>query len=177
MPAFSEIPIERLIWYLPAFWAGVLFTLVTAGIPIDRLVSSDINKRPGALVALIVICLVVTALVINQIRVIRKTGWLLHYLQWYVIGALALIVLAFLPGLQFRLHHYFAAIIIIPITAFPTRPSAVYQAFCLGMFLNGAAKFGLDSILQSPDEVITYSYRFIVISPFPHHTDFNPPSL
>lgn len=153
LPAFADIPIERLIWYLPAYWAGVLFTLVTADIPIDRLVASDIAKRPGALVALIICVVVITILVVNQVRVVRKTGWLPFYLKWYALAALMLLILACLPGLEFRLHHYFSAILIIPITAFPTRLSAIYQAFCLGMFLNGAAKFGLDSILQTPEEV------------------------
>jgi hypothetical protein len=158
LPAFSELPLERAVWYLAPFWAGVLFNVVVAGIPIDRLVSADITERPGAMVALIVCCLVILALVINQIRVIRKTGWVPHYLKWYLLGALTLVVLACLPGLQFRLHHYFAAMLIIPLTAFPTRLSAIYQAFCLGMFLNGAAKFGLDSILQTADEVSIFGY-------------------
>lgn len=153
LPAFSDYPIERAIWYLPAFWAGCLFNVVTAGIPIDRLVASDIANQPGSLAALIICSLVILALVINQLRVIRKTGWLLLYLRWYALAGLALLVLACLPGLQFRLHHYFAAILIIPLTAFPTRLSAIYQAFCLGMFLNGAAKFGLDSILQTVEEL------------------------
>ncbi|KAG9054310.1 hypothetical protein FS842_005492 [Serendipita sp. 407] len=153
LPEFSNYPIERLIWYLPAFWAGVLFNVVVAGIPIDRLVASDIADRPGALTALIICCLVVSVLALNQLRVIRKTGWLPFYLKWYSLGGLVLLVLALLPGLEFRLHHYFAAILVIPLTAFPTRLSAIYQAFCLGMFLNGAAKFGLDSILQTPAEL------------------------
>ncbi|KAG8807504.1 hypothetical protein FRC17_004428 [Serendipita sp. 399] len=153
LPEFSNLPIERMIWYLPAFWAGVLFNVVVAGIPIDRLVGSDIADRPGALTALIICCLVASVLVFNQLRVIRKTGWLPFYLKWYALGGLALLVLGLLPGLDFRLHHYFAAMLVIPLTAFPTRLSAIYQAFCLGMFLNGAAKFGLDSILQTPEEL------------------------
>lgn len=153
LPTFSELPIERFIWYLPAYWAGVLFTAVVAGIPIDRLVASDLNQRPGAIVALVICVVVIAVLVINQIRVVRKTGWIPYYLKWYLLAALSVLVLAFLPGLQFRLHHYFAAILIIPITAFPTRLSAIYQAFALGMFLNGAAKFGFDAILQTAAEV------------------------
>lgn len=153
LPAFKDLPIERFVWYLPAFWAGVLFNIVTSGIPIDRLYGADISNRPGALVALIIICLIVLALVINQIRVIRNSGWLLHYLKWYGLAVITLVIFASLPTLQFRLHHYFAAILIIPVTAFPTRLSAIYQAFALGMFLNGASKFGLDSIFQTVDEV------------------------
>jgi hypothetical protein len=153
LPAFNDLPIERFVWYLPAFWAGVLFNLVTANIPIDRLYGADISSRPGALVALIVICLVILALVINQLRVVRKSGWLPFYLKWYILGALSVGILASLPTMQFRLHHWFAALLIMPITAFPTRLSAIYQAFALGMFLNGAAKFGLESIFQTAAEV------------------------
>jgi len=43
---------------------------------------------------------------------------------------------------------------LMPGTGFPTRPSAVYQGFLLGLFLNGAAAFGLDSILQTAAELV-----------------------
>jgi hypothetical protein len=62
-----------------------------------------------------------------------------------------------LPGLQFRLHHYFAAILLTPLTAVPTRLSAIYQAFVLGMFLNGVAAFDFDSIFQTAAEVFLIS--------------------
>jgi len=92
-------------------------------------------------------------IIINQLRVIRKTGWLPYYVGGYIIVGLIMMVLALLPGLEFRLHHYFAAMLLMPLTAFPTRLSAVYQAFVLGMFLNGAAAFGFDSIVQTPAEL------------------------
>jgi len=133
-----------------------LFNILTDKIPIDRLLGSDISQRPGAVVALVVIIIVLTVIVINQLRVIRKTGWLPYYLGGYIVAGLIMLVLALLPGLQFRLHHYFAALLLMPITAFPTRLSAIYQAFVLGMFLNGGAAFGFDSIVQTPAEVGTW---------------------
>lgn len=126
---------------------------MTNKIPIDRLLASDISQRPGAVTALVVIVIVLAIIIVNQLRVIRKTGWLPYYLAGYIVVGLIILVLALLPGLQFRLHHYFAAILLIPLTAFPTRLSAIYQAFLLGMFLNGAAAFGFDSILQTPAQV------------------------
>lgn len=153
LPTFSKAPIEATVWYLAPFWAGVLTNLVTDKIPIDRLTSSDLHKQRGAITALVIIVLIVTAIVFNQVRVIRKTGWLPYYLGWYIVGGLITMVLALLPGLEFRLHHYVLAMALIPGTAFPTRLSAIYQGFLLGMFLNGAAAFGLDSILQTPAEV------------------------
>ncbi|KAG8702827.1 hypothetical protein FRC09_004516 [Ceratobasidium sp. 395] len=152
LPAFEYMPLERTVWYLAPFWAGVHFNVLTAKIPIDRLVGSDLH-RPGAITALVIIVIVVTILVVNQARVIRKTGTLFYYLSRYALAGVIVAVLASLPTLTFRLHHYIAAILLTPLTAFPTRLSAIYQAFLLGMFLQGVAKFGFDSILQTTTEL------------------------
>ncbi|KAG9127371.1 hypothetical protein FRC07_014535 [Ceratobasidium sp. 392] len=152
LPAFESMPLERVVWYLAPFWAGVHFNVLTAKIPVDRLVASDI-RRPGAVTALVIIAIVVAAIVVNQARVIRKTRALFYYLSWYILAGVIVAILASLPTLTFRLHHYIAAIVLTPLTAFPTRLSAIYQAFLLGMFLQGVAKFGFDSILQTAAEL------------------------
>jgi hypothetical protein len=152
LPAFKDKPLERWLWYIPAFWIGVLVTIVFHKIPIDRLVGEDL-KRPGAITAITVLGILVLCIVINQMRVIRKTGWLPHYLKWYLIGACIILIISQLPGLTLRLHHFIIGIILIPGTAFPTRLSAIYQAFLLGMFLNGVARWGFAPIAQSADEL------------------------
>lgn len=149
MPTFKDAPLEAMIWYLPPYWVGVLINLTASKIPIDRLTAADISQRPGGVIALVIIVLIVFVFVLNQMRVIRKTGWLPWYLGWYVTGGLATLALAFLPGLQFRLHHYVISMALLPGTGFPTRPSAIYQGFLIGMFLNGVAAFGFDPILQT----------------------------
>ncbi|KAK7468743.1 hypothetical protein VKT23_003246 [Stygiomarasmius scandens] len=153
LPTFNNAPIESGVWYLGPFWVGILANLTLDKIPIDRLVASDLTKRSGAITALVIIVIIVTILVINQVRVFRKTGWLPHYLAWYIAGGLVAMVLALLPGLTFRLHHWIVGIVLMPVTGLPTRPSAVYQGFLLGLFLNGAGAFGLDSILQTPADL------------------------
>lgn len=153
LPVFHDMPIEASVWYLASFWPGVLTNITTDKIPIDRLVASDINSRPGALTALIIIVVILCIIVLNQVRVIRKTGWLPHYFGWYVVGGLTILVLSQLPGLEIRLHHYVIAIALMPGTGFPTRLSAIYQGFLLGMFLNGIAAFGFDSLLQTIADV------------------------
>ncbi|KAG9104429.1 hypothetical protein FRC06_002664 [Ceratobasidium sp. 370] len=155
LPAFESMPLERAIWYLAPFWTGVHFNVLTAKIPIDRLVSSDLH-RPGAVTALVIIVIVVAVVVANQVRVIRKTGAFFYYLSRYALAGIIVAILASLPTLTFRLHHYIAAIVLAPLTAFPTRLSAIYQAFLLGMFLQGVAKFGFDSMLQTAAEVRGY---------------------
>ncbi|KAI0697124.1 hypothetical protein BC835DRAFT_1270809 [Cytidiella melzeri] len=149
LPAFRLAPLESSVLYLSGFWVGVLANLTMDKIPIDRLTAADIRGREGAITALVIIILILLAIVINQVRVIRKTGWLPHYLAWYVAGGLVVLVISQLPGLELRIHHYIIAMVFMPGTAWPTRLSALYQGFLLGLFLNGVAAFGFDSILQT----------------------------
>ncbi|KAH9944034.1 uncharacterized protein BXZ73DRAFT_39344 [Epithele typhae] len=154
MPAFRRAPIEAAVWYLVPFWIGILSNIILDKIPVDRLIASDISARPGALAAVIIIALIVLVIFVNQCRVVRKTGYLPQYLGWYIVGGLITLVLALLPGLQIRIHHYIFAMVFIPGTGFPTRLSAIYQAFLLGLFLNGIAAFGFDSVLQTQADLV-----------------------
>lgn len=131
MPAFKNAPLEGTVWYLGPFWVGILSNLTFDKVPIDRLTAADIRKRAGAVTALIIIVVIVFFAVLNQARLLRKTGWFLHYLGWYMSGGLVSIVLAFLPGLQFRLHHYILAMVLMPVTALPTRLSGSWLLTCI----------------------------------------------
>lgn len=141
-----------MVWYLGPFWVTVLTNVTMGKIPINRLYAADL-QRNGAITALVIIIVIVLILALNQVRVVRKTGWLPYYLGWYIIGGLILLVLSQLPGLELRLHHYIIGIILMPVSAFPTRLSAIYQGFLLGLFLNGVAAFGFDSMLQTAEDV------------------------
>jgi len=160
LPAFVKIPLEATVWYIGPFWVGVLANVTLGKIPINRLLVSDVAKRPGALTALLAIVAVILVIALNQVRVIRKTGWLPHYVGWYTAGGLVLLVLAFLPNLTLRLHHFIVALVLLPATAFPTRLSAIYQAFLLGLCVNGGAAFGWASILQTAHEVCDRAHNF-----------------
>lgn len=153
LPAFMAMPLEATVWYIGPYWVGVLANITFGKIPINRLLVSDIKSRPGALTALLIVVVVVLVIILNQVRVIRKTGWLPYYAGWYLAGGLVVLVLALIPGLTLRLHHYIVGLILLPVTAFPTRLSAVYQAFLLGLVVNDGAAFGWDSILQTAAEL------------------------
>ncbi|GAA5848300.1 hypothetical protein JCM8547_004472 [Rhodosporidiobolus lusitaniae] len=156
LPAFeaSGYGVERTVWYLGGFWFGLLENLTLEWLPIDRLTPHDIQQEPGGLIAIICLAIFLFFAILNQLRVIRKTGWFFFYLKWYVVGGATIGVLAALPGLEFRLHHYVAAICLIPGTAFVTRPSAIFQGFLTGLFLNGIARWGFDSILETPASLV-----------------------
>ncbi|KAI0271398.1 hypothetical protein BC834DRAFT_859294 [Gloeopeniophorella convolvens] len=82
LPVFAKMPIEATILYLGPYWVTVLANLTTERIPIDRLTAADIKVQSGGITALIIIVLVLFVLVVNQLRVIRETGWLPYYLGW-----------------------------------------------------------------------------------------------
>ncbi|GAA6022011.1 hypothetical protein JCM11491_005493 [Sporobolomyces phaffii] len=156
VPAFenSGFILERTVWYLAGFWFGLLNNVSLAWIPIDRLTPQDIKKEPGGLVAVICLAAFLFFAILNQLRVIRRTGWFFFYLKWYAVGGIVIGILSALPGLQLRLHHYVAAICLMPGTAFVTRPSAIFQGFLLGLFLEGVGRWGFDSILETPASLV-----------------------
>ena len=94
----------------------MLANITLGKIPINRLLVSDVKSRPGALKALIIVVVLSLVVTLNQIRVIRKTGWLPHYIGWYFAGGLVLLVLALLPSLTLRLYHYIVALMFLPVT-------------------------------------------------------------
>ena len=55
--------------------------------------------------ALIIIIIVLVIIILNQLRVIRRTGWLPQMLVWYITGAVAFLLLMTAPTFTFRLHH------------------------------------------------------------------------
>ncbi|KDN44874.1 hypothetical protein K437DRAFT_224606 [Tilletiaria anomala UBC 951] len=147
-PAFNRLPIERTIWQLGFYWLGTLLNVVFASVPLNRLVASDLRSQPGALTSLIIIIIVVVIIVINQLRVVRKTGYLPKYLTLYITGGIIVGILAAVPGESLRLHHYIISLVLLPGAAFPTRLCLIYSSFLLGMFLNGVGRWGFDGLLQ-----------------------------
>ncbi|KAM6498425.1 hypothetical protein JOM56_006373 [Amanita muscaria] len=154
LPSFSKAPIESAFLYLLPYWVGVLHNLTLDELPLSRLTASDVTKRSGAIAVLVVGLIIITALLVNQARVIRKTGWLPYYLGWYILGGMVMMVLALLPGVELRIHHYILAMMLMPLTGFPTRLSAICQGLLLGLFLNGTAAFGFASIVQTPAQLL-----------------------
>ncbi|KAJ7042383.1 hypothetical protein C8F04DRAFT_1075717 [Mycena alexandri] len=144
-----RVAYRQLSGTLAPYWVGILAGQTTDKLPLERLTSSDLSKRSGAITTLVVIVIIIAAIAVNQLRVFRKTGWLPYYLGWYVIGGLVVLVLSQLPTLNLRIHHYFLALVLLPGTGLPTRVSAICQGYLLGLFLNGAAAYGFDSILQT----------------------------
>ncbi|KAK5949674.1 hypothetical protein OHC33_009271 [Knufia fluminis] len=142
--------IEKTILYLGFCFLGALngYTFAVI-IPIGRLTPHDL-AQPGAATALIIIISAILVIVATQIHWIRISGNMPRYLAVYGLMCLTLIILLSLPGQRLRIHHYILGLVFMPGTAFRVRPSLAYQGLLLGFFINGIARWGFDSIIQTP---------------------------
>ncbi|KAI9852481.1 MAG: hypothetical protein M1838_000575 [Thelocarpon superellum] len=142
--------VEKTVLWLGGCWVGALTNYTFDFIPIQRLTPHDLDQQPGAKVALVVIVVVVLAIVVGQGWYLRLEGRLPRFLALYASMGIALGLLAAIPGLSLRIHHYILALLLLPGTSLQTRPSLLYQGLLVGLFINGIARWGFDSILQTP---------------------------
>ncbi|KAF7173233.1 hypothetical protein CNMCM5623_005476 [Aspergillus felis] len=146
-----KFQLTKAFLYLPPAFIGALNNYTFARlIPLERLTPHDIQRQPGAKLALALVIPTVLTVILSQAWQIRQGGLMPHYLKVYCTMALILLILLPLPGLRLRIHHYILAILLMPGTGFPTRPSLIYQGLLLGLFINGVARWGFASIIETP---------------------------
>lgn len=142
--------IEKTILYLGFCFIGALNNYTFAPlIPIERLTPRDL-AQPGAPIALAIILIIILSIVISQVHFIRVSGNMPKYLAIYGTMVLALVIFLLLPNLRLRIHHYILAMLFMPGTFTQIRPCLAYQGLLLGLFINGIARWGFDSIIQTP---------------------------
>ncbi|KAL9589940.1 MAG: hypothetical protein Q9203_001259 [Teloschistes exilis] len=140
---------ERTVLWLGGAWVGSLNNYTFDFIPIQRLTPSDLRAQPGARLALVIIVVLLFSIALGQVYYLRLEGRLPKYLGIYAIMVTFLIVCVIIPSLNLRIHHYFLALLLLPGTRVQTRPSLLYQGILVGLFINGTARWGFDSILQT----------------------------
>lgn len=141
--------IERTVLWLGGAWVGALNNYTFDFIPIQRLTPSDIAKQPGAKLALVMVVLLIFAIALGQVWYLRLEGLFPRYLGIYGIFVAGLLLCVAVPPLNLRIHHYFLALLLLPGTRPQTRPGLLYQGILVGLFINGTARWGFDSIMQT----------------------------
>jgi len=141
---------EKTILWVGGCWIGALDNYTFDRLPLSRLTPHDIQQQPGAIPTLIAIVCVLVAITATQAWALRNEGRLPRFLLLYGVMACGVLALVAVPKMNLRLHHYILALIFLPGTALQTRPSLLYQGFLVGLFINGVARWGFDSILQTP---------------------------
>lgn len=142
--------IEKTILWLGAAWVGALNNQTFDKIPIQRLTPHDIKAQPGAVPALIIIVLSIFFIALGQAYCFRFEGRMPRYLVIYGLMSGSLLVMLAVPGLDLRIHHYILALLLLPGTSFQNRPSLLYQGLLVGLFVNGVARWGFASVLETP---------------------------
>lgn len=146
-----QYQLSKTVLYLTPAFIGALNNYTFAlWIPLQRLTPHDLNEQPGAKPALAIVVTVILSIVLSQAWYIRLAGLMPRYLKVYLSFVACLLILLALPGLRLRIHHYILAILLMPGTAIPTRPSLIYQGLLLGLFVNGVARWGFASIVETP---------------------------
>ncbi|ORY19291.1 hypothetical protein BCR34DRAFT_582454 [Clohesyomyces aquaticus] len=145
--------VEKTILWLGGCWIGALNNYTFDKIPIERLTPHDIKTQPGAIPALIIIVLSLFFIALGQAWAIRIEGRLPKYLAVYGIFVAVLLSLVAVPKMNVRIHHYILGLLLVPGTAMQNRPSLLFQGILIGLFINGIARWGFDSILQTPGEL------------------------
>jgi hypothetical protein len=144
-----KAPVEKTILWVGGAWVGSLNNYTFDKIPISRLTGHDIRQQPGAITALVIIVLVLFAIILYQCWCLRNEGRLLRFLGLYALLGLGLGILAAMPKLTLRIHHYIIALLLLPGTALQTRASLLCQGILVGLFINGIARWNFDPILQT----------------------------
>ena len=144
---------KTILWLGPA-WVGALNNQTFDKIPIQRLTPHDLKAQPGAVPALIIVVLSIFFIALGQAWAFRVEGRMPRYLVIYCTFVGALLLMLAVPGLNLRIHHYILALLLLPGTSFQNRPSLIYQGLLVGLFINGIARWGFDSILQTPGELL-----------------------
>ncbi|KAF2743200.1 hypothetical protein M011DRAFT_489944 [Sporormia fimetaria CBS 119925] len=145
--------IEKTVLWLGGCWVGALNNYTFDKIPIQRLTPHDIKQQPGAIPALIIVVLSLFFIALGQAWALRVEGRLPRYLAIYGIFGITLLALVAVPKMNVRIHHYILGLLLAPGTAMQNRPSLLFQGILVGLFINGIARWGFDSILQTPDEL------------------------
>ncbi|KAI9337875.1 hypothetical protein DFJ73DRAFT_628761, partial [Zopfochytrium polystomum] len=153
LPSYDSMPLERALWNLSGFWVGTMYDAVFSSIPIDRLTADSLTTRPGTLVAVIVIALVVLLLALIQLHTAWRSGFLLQHLIFYGSIGVSIAVLTSATKLQLHVHHFAVGAALVPMAGFATQLSTILGWVALGIASDGVARWGFDSLLQTTDEL------------------------
>ena len=145
--------VEKTVLWMGGCYVGCLNNYTFDKIPISRLTGHDIQQQPGAITALVIIVLALLAIALGQAWALRVEGLFPKYLALYLFMGFCLCMFVAIPNMNLRIHHYILALLLLPGTAMQTRPSLLYQGLLVGLFIDGIARWGFDSVLQTPAEL------------------------
>ncbi|KAI8999791.1 hypothetical protein BC832DRAFT_563597 [Gaertneriomyces semiglobifer] len=128
-------------------------------------------REPRTLILFIIGVPTVVIICIAQLYLLRRHGLLGTYILGYALAILLYFSLSEAQNLHIHLHHYTLGLILVPLTRLQTRPSLIFHAFALGLFVQGLSRWGpaspFDTTLQNlaGDEAVWVPRPYFDISP------------
>lgn len=149
-----EAHLDKTVLWLGGCWVSALNTDTFDRIPISRLTPHDLHQQPGAITALLIIVGFLISVTFLQAHGFRREGRFFSQLRVYAVLVLGVLILVAVPHMNLRIHHYILSLLLLPGTTLQTRPSLLFQGLLIGLFINGIARWGFDSILQTPASLL-----------------------
>merc|ERR1712008_136614 len=90
-------------------------------------------------------------------------GWILLVLMWHIVAQLMPVcMIVFSSGAQadwptLHVHHWYWAFLAAHMAIFDSALSAVSQTIFLGVYIHGAASFGLEAIFEHETKVASHT--------------------
>lgn len=148
IPEPLHFAVEWSSLWLPFFFFGLTINLWTIDL-VNFTVSSDMFNSPSNTAAFFIGLPILLVIILSQLVVIWRQARLVKFAVAYGLGIALFYVVAAVTGTYTHWHHWFNSLILFPLTNVSWKPSLVYQAFILGMFLNGVARWGFDSPFEA----------------------------
>ncbi|KAL4109121.1 hypothetical protein PRIC1_000824 [Phytophthora ramorum] len=116
----------------------------------------ELDVNAGTYVVFTLVGIGVAILAFSVLRSLYRSGkWKKHILMYVIVITMVLVSWGLFPSTSLHLHHTMLGALIIPITAFPTPAAAISQATALGFFIQGYARWGWHSYLDTIPAYLT----------------------
>lgn len=159
-------PIDNFVFFVIPLYFGLYINKWSSSLPPFTLTPDlfhDEKKRTIFLIGAVVIFI----LILYQLYHIRRIRLLPYVLAGYIGFGVLYALLPIIFFLDVHLHHWIFGLIFLPLTRMQMRNCLLYQAILLGVFINGAARWGFDSPLTARTSTRSISDQFSVTGPTP----------
>ena len=142
--------LPNLLWYILPFFVGLNWTHLQRwkplrGISLSPAGLQELAKRPKAAVVVAASLPAVLCAVIYHVRLMASAPHPYLYVAYVVVLVVSVAVVSWVVRAthEVHLHHFFTTCVLIPLTSFRNPVSAACQALLGGIYIEGAARFGM----------------------------------
>lgn len=168
-------PLAKILLWYPTFWIGVMNNITFDRLPVDRLTAKDLKEQAGAMTAVGSIAATIITCAVIQAYSLWKSGRFRKYFKIYVAIITGLVILACMPGLTLRVHHYILGMILAPGCATRGRSAYLFQGILIGLIVSGVSRWDFASIVETDFALLRGEAgsllgppRFVFDAQFPH---------